>query len=619
YLNNPDFTAEKFIANPFIKGTLLYETGDIARWLPGGDIEFRGRVDHQVKIRGFRIQLEEIETQLRRHDKIKEAVVMVGDAGDGGNVGDGESGSKYIYAYIAVDKTLDIYQLKAELAVELPDYMIPAYIEQIDQMPLTPNGKVDRRALTPPEVVEGIGYTGPRDNVERKFVEIWSDILGIDKEIIGIDSNFFQLGGHSLKTTILSSKLHKEFHVKVPMAEVFRTPTIRQLAQYIQTVAPERYAAIQPAEKREYYALSSAQKRLFIIQRMNPHETSYNIPDVWWVEGSLDRNKFEETFKRLMGRHESFRTYFRLVDEEPFQVIHENCPLDFVYNEADEEDAAILVKNFLRPFDLFTAPLLRVKIVKLEETRHMLMIDMHHIISDGMSMGIFVSDFMALYSDEKLPALRLQYKDFSQWHNKMIETGEIKKQEAYWLGKFKGDIPQLDLPIDFPRTENPSREGEFIPFEINETLTGKVKALVLETKTTLNIFLLTVYYILLSKYHAQEDVIIGTGTPGRPHADLENITGMFVNMLVLRNYPLAGKNVTDFLSGVKKEVLDAYENQDYQFDELVTKLGVKRELGRNPLFDAQYTFQPSKPVSPSIPSLILKPYKYGSKEIQFDL
>jgi amino acid adenylation domain-containing protein len=587
YLNDPPLTRERFMKDPFSQGGRLYRTGDRASWLPGGVIEFLGRLDRQMKIRGFRIELGEIETRLLMEEYIKEALVT-GVASVGG-----EGDDKLLCAYIVSEQEIDYRELRGKLSEHLPDYMIPSYYIRLDKIPLTVNGKVDWKALPGPGAgVRGETYAAPRDDVERRLAGIWSEVLGVRKENIGIDANFFDLGGHSLKVTILATKIHKEFNVKVPLEEIFMNPGIRELAGYIKSAARVDYTAVRPAPQKKYYALSSSQKRMYFVQQMNWEGALYNVSMTEVLEGGVDRTKLEQAFKALIERHEGFRTSFEMKDEAPVQVIHDNVELRIRYFETSpgngEQDARDILRNWVKPFDLSRPPLLRVGLIEMNETRHILLIDMPHIITDGISNSILIRDFMVLYPGGTLPGIPLQYKDYAEWQKAFLESPAMKKQEEYWLSRFSGDIPVLSLPTDYPRPAKRRFEGSSIRFEIDRQLTEKIKKLAAESETTLFIVLLAVYTILLYKYTGQEDIVVATGVAGRTHADLQHVIGMFINMLPMRNRP--GENISfeRFLEDVRENAVKAYENQDYPFDELVRKLKLREQGGRHPVFDTVF-------------------------------
>jgi amino acid adenylation domain-containing protein len=622
YLNNPELTAEKFFECGFYRSYrthrtyILYRTGDLARWLPGGNIEFIGRIDDQVKIRGFRIEPGEIESRLLNHNRVKEAVVLTRE---------NSSGDKFLCAYVAAapvkqnEPDVTVSELREYLAGDLPDYMIPPHIVILDKMPLMPNGKIDRAALPVPE--EGAAarrsvYTAPGNRVEKKLVEIWSEVLSVDRDILGIDANFFEVGGHSLKAFLLVSKIHKTFEVNVPLTEIFSHPTIREMAGYIEASKRDRFFMIDPPELKEYYPLSSAQKRLYILQQMDPGGTAYNMLFFMTLEGKLETVEFESTFKKLVDRHESLRTSFEMVGGEPVQRIHQDVEFE---NEYYDLTAGGIITNFTRSFDLLRPPLLRTGLIREEEQKHLLMVDMHHIISDGTSLGIFAREFMSLYNGEDLPPLTIQYKDFSQWQNRLFQSEEMKRQESFWLDQFEGDVPVLELPSDFNRPRVLTFEGSYMSTSIGAKETAALKELALEEGVTLFMVLTVVFNILFARLSGQEDIVIGTPTAGRRHVDLQGVIGMFVNTLPLRNFPNGEKTIIAFLREVKEQTLRAFDNQDYPFEELVNRLGVVRDTSRNPLFDVMFSMQNLDMPEVEIPGITLKPHPAGLNIAKFDM
>jgi tyrocidine synthetase-3 len=448
-----------------------------------------------------------------------------------------------------------ISELKDFLSTHLPEYMIPSLFVWLDKMPLTPNGKVDRKALPDPVLKTDEDYVAPRNPIEEKLVEIWSSILQIERGIIGIDSDFFDLGGHSLRATLMISRIHKAFQVKLSLDLLFRTPVIRKLAAYIKQAVREDFIPIKPVEKKAFYRLSSAQKRLYILNEMEGLEITYNIPMTMRVEGQLDKNRFEKILQALINRHESLRTSFQMVGEEPVQRIHDDLEFEIEYHDAkstahwakpnDREGhqvpvairCASTIKNFIRPFNLSHAPLFRVGLIRNGEQEHILMIDMHHIITDGKSRSVLIKEFTSLYAGEGLPLLRLQYKDYSKWQNSHEVQAVMKKQEAFWLKEFEEGIPILNMPVDFNRPAVQSFEGDTAAFRIGKKETKHLKEIASKEDATLFVVLLAIYNVLLSKLCNQEDIVVGTGAAGRNHDDLQDIIGMFVNTIALRNYP----------------------------------------------------------------------------------
>jgi acyl carrier protein len=535
------------------------------------------------------------------HPQIKEAVVLawVKQEQSGGTVrGNRLAGDKYLCAYVVPRSAgwLEVAELREYLAEILPDYMIPAYFVGLAQIPLTPNGKVNRRALPEPDLKDVAGgdfYTAPRDLLEQEMVEIWSGVLAVAGDRIGIDADFFQLGGHSLKASLLILRVHKNFDVNLPLLEVFKRPTVRGLADYIRGAARDKFVSIIAVEHREYYPLSPAQRRLYIIQQKEVGVTVYNMPRLIVLEEGLEVVNLEAAFIKLIGRHESLRTSFEIVGGQPVQRVAREVPFEIEYSEAvGDRQAERLVKDFVKPFDLSWAPLLRAKLIELKEGRHLLMVDLHHIVTDGISNNILERDFMSLYRREELPALRLQYRDFSEWQNRQWQAGGgvLNRQRDFWLEQFAGDIPPLnmDMLTDFARPVRRTFKGSILSFDIGLEETGRLNKIALQEGVTLYMILLAIFNVLLAKVCCQEDIVIGTGVAGRRHEDLQSIIGIFVNTLALRNYPSGGKTFKEFLKEVRDRTVAAFENQDYPFENIVEEAAARLEPGRNPLFDVAF-------------------------------
>jgi amino acid adenylation domain-containing protein len=681
YHNDVELNKACFIRSPFSNdgSDILHKTGDVGRWLPNGNIDLLGRNDRQVKIRGIRVEPGEIESVLIKHPAVKEAVVIKKEI---------SNKNELLCGYISVrisrghpgneqegkgEESL-LIDVKEYLSQRLPGYMVPGKLIQIEAIPRTPNGKIDHNALPDPLPGDKIlrPIRSPRDRVEEKLLELWTDLLGINT--IGINNNFFELGGNSLNIMILASRIHREFDVRIPLGEIFNNASIREQAALIREAGKERYASIEPVETREYYPLSSAQKRLYIIQLMDLEGTAYNMPQFIPLAEKPDSKELENAFIKLIKRHESLRTSFLMINEEPVQKVHEfeNVEFKIEYKEVEveikvkveeerssvlegtrglaplpEEPAAVLINSFIRPFDLSQAPLLRVGLMELPHTpaalrvhprrgayntqkgreqKYALMVDMHHIISDGVSMDILVKDFSHLYNNAQLPELYLQYRDYSQWQVKSLDSRYMKKQEEYWLSQFEGEIPQLNLPLDYERPVVQSYEGDMVVGEIGPGETTRLKEIASKKGATLNMLILAIFNVLLSKYTDQEDMIVGIVVNGRFHNDLERIIGMFVNMLALRNRPSYKKRFIDFLGEVKESSIKAFDNQAYPFDTLIEKLKLNRYMNRNPLFDAVFHFRapdnPAKTAEPAgtgVKNLGIKPDNSKFKRSKFDL
>ncbi|NOQ24125.1 MAG: amino acid adenylation domain-containing protein, partial [Bacteroidales bacterium] len=610
YLNNTALTSEKFIKHPFKEGERLYKTGDLARWLPDGKIEFLGRIDHQVKIRGFRIELGEIESLLQKHDQIKDCVVIDIEA----------SGDKCLCAYLVTEEKFNKEEIRTYLSASLPDYMIPLYFVELDSLPLTSNGKVNRKALPSPEIKAGEDYVAPSNEIEENLVKIWSEVLNIEKEDISVTANFFAIGGHSLKATILIGRIHKEIGVEFPLRDVFLYSSIQAQAVQIELSTKKNFVSIPKVKEQDYYALSSAQKRLYLLQQMELDSTAYNIPYIIPLGAEVEKEKIEEAFQQLIKRHESFRTSFEIEGEEPVQRIHEHVEFKLEELTLAKDEVQEKRHQFIQAFDLSKAPLLRVSKVDIKGESSLLMIDMHHIISDGVSHAILEQDFQRLYSGEYLAPLSLQYKDYSQWQNSEEQQARVKKQENYWINKFEQEIPVLNLPIDKVRPAIQSHEGASVNFALSKEETQHIKSLAKENDLTLYLSVLSAFNILISKISGQEDIIVGTPIAGRNHSDLENIVGMFVNTLAIRNEVKGSNTLKEFIKKLKQTTLEAFENQDYQFEELVENISIERDISRNPLFDVMFSFQNQEAdIRADLSGLENNKYEHKSGLSKFDL
>jgi len=526
--------------------------------------------------------------------------------------------SSHFYRFIDADLLKST--IKAYLKEKCPEYMVPQTIMLMEALPMTPNGKVDRKSLPEPVIEDGSHYAAPTNEIETKLIDIWNEILGT-AEPIGIDTGFFEAGGHSLKATVLVSKIHRLFHVKIPVADIFRIPTIREQANFIREAEVEHFISIPPVEEKEYYPMSSAQKRLFLLYRMDPANIGYNMPAAVRFEGNIDISKTQNIFQRLISRHETLRTSFFMINQNLAQRIHPKADftletIDFTGNDANPDD---IIQRFVRPFDLSCAPLLRAGLIKIHHRDYLLIIDMHHIISDGVSISLFIQEFKTLYAGGNLPTLTLYYKDFSQWQSRRQDHGDLKKQESFWLNEFSADIPALNIPTDFPRPIVQDYTGGALDFEIPRPETKELKKIRTEDDATLFMVLMAVVSILLARLAGQEEIIVGTPIVGRTNAELEKVMGMFVNTLAIRTLPDPRKNFRVFLNEVKEKALAAFENQDYSFERLVDRLTLRRDTGRNPLFDAALDIQNIDIPTLEIDGLKLTPYPFKTRVSKFDL
>ncbi|HEX3128096.1 MAG TPA: non-ribosomal peptide synthase/polyketide synthase [Thermoanaerobaculia bacterium] len=566
YLHRPDLTAERFV--PDQDGARMYRTGDLARWLPEGEIEYLGRIDHQVKIRGFRIELGEIEAALTRHPEVREAVVLVKDQG--------------LVAYVVPAVEAD---LKGFLRESLPEHMVPSGFVFLDSMPVTPNGKADRKALSriEPERRESTS-TAPRTVTEEILAGIWRDLLGVEK--IGIEDGFFDLGGHSLLGTRVISRVRDAFGVELPLRALFEAPTLAGLADRIETAGR---ASVPPIERVEMERppLSFGQERLWFLDRLEPGGIAYNMPLALRLRGALDMEALEQSLREVVRRHGSLRTTFAEVGGVPFQVI-----------DPEPEFGLESSGDAPKPFDLAHGPLFRAVLIKTGEDEHRLFVDMHHIVSDGWSLGVLVRETAALYQafsqgrPSPLPELPVQYTDFAVWQRNWLRGEVLEAQVRHWREALAGAPALLEMPTDRPRPAVQSYRGASEPVSIEM---AELRELAGREGATPFMVLLAAFQELLRRWSGQEDVLVGTPIANRTRAEVEGLIGLFVNTLVLRR-PVAA-TFRELLAGVRSRALDAYAHQDLPFEKLVEELGVERSLAHSPVFQAMLVLQ-NEPVAP---------------------
>ena len=601
YLNQPELSAEKFVDNPFVPGGRLYKTGDHGRWLPDGNIEFTGRRDAQVKIRGHRIELGEIETALQSCEGVEAAVVVIRQSNEG---------EKEIAAYVVGKEALNATTLATQLGVSLPSYMIPVHFVQLEAMPLNANGKVDVRALPDPsgaEMDSGVEYIEPRNATEERLLAIWREVL--DRERISVKDNFFDLGGHSLKATKLASQIHKEFDVKIELKDLFSKTTLEEQAALIDQGAKTSFVGIEAttdADVTNGYILSSSQRRLWVLSQFQEGNVAYNMPGVYVFEGELDQAALQYAFDTMVQRHESLRTVFK--EDETGEIKQFVLPFaaaqtqlnyrDLRQENNKEELAKELVQDvFVKPFNLATGPLIVGHLLQTEDDKWVFIYCMHHIISDGWSMGILINELFVLYNakangqDNPLPALKIQYRDFAAWQQEQLSGDELNEHKVYWMDQFAGELPVLDLPADMPRPALQTFTGAAYNKMIDAKITTGIRTLVQEQNGTMFMGAVAAVNALLHRYTNQDDIVLGSPIAGREHADLHDQIGFYVNTLVLRTQFSGEDSYRKLLSNVKGITLGAYEHQVYPFDELIDNLHLQRDTSRGALFDVMVAMQ----------------------------
>ncbi|WP_336821977.1 condensation domain-containing protein, partial [Staphylococcus capitis] len=431
---------------------------------------------------------------------------------------------------------------------------------------------------------------------EQILAQVFTEVLNIDS--VSIDDNFFEIGGHSLKAISVINTIESQTDQRLPLKVIFENPTVRELATVFEkSISNHVVNHIPKADNKPYYLTSSPQKRLYVLNEMNKEQTTYNMPGILEIKGELDVEQVENAFRNVINRHESLRTYFDTVNGEPVQIIQNNVDFYLENKEDIKSDYKELLNEFVRPFNLGQAPLMRAEIVKRDNNHYLLLVDMHHIISDGLSINLLVKEFSEFYQGQNLKPLGIQYKDYSEW----MRNRDLEDQKSYWLEQFQDEVPVIDLPYDYNRPSVQSFSGNTVKTTISKPLKEKLSRFTQFTNSTDYMVLLSVFTTLLHKYSRQEDIVVGSPISGRTHTDTEGIIGMFVNTLALRSYPTSEKTFEDLLEETKELLLKAYDNQDYPFEELVEEVVETRDLTRNPLFDVLFVLQNNESIDIQIP------------------
>jgi len=603
YLNQPTLTKEKFIRNPFGEGQ-LYKTGDLARWLPDGNIEYLRRVDDQVKVRGFRIELGEIESFMRKMAHITDAVAIVrADA----------KGEKAIYAYYTTEASLSVEAIQSKMQKALPTYMIPSYMKQVDQIPMTPNGKLDKNALPDIEVTSKAAYVAPKTAMEKLVATSYEEVLATSP--VGREDHFFALGGHSLRALKLAHILGEKANKTVEVKHIFEAPKVSQLASLLAQLEVTKYERIPQAIKQDLYEMSGAQKRMYLSWRLAPTELTYNMPAMFCFKEAINEVKIQKAFEKMIARHEILRTTFKEnVDGKLVQVILETSPVHVMVENARESLLMNWYENSVQCFDLEKGPLYRFKIAKTEDANY-LFIDMHHIISDGMSNVIFVQEFNQLVEGVALQPLEHQYKDYSEW----LKDQDLSEAKKYWINHLAA-YPILELPTDFTRPKQQQTSGATRHLIIDEATTHQVRQFIQKYHVTEYMFFLGLISILIGKLSNQEELVIGTPISGRIHKDTENMLGMFVNTLAIKLSPPKDKTFAHYLDEIKKQILLAQKHQAYPFEDLVGHVIKNRDSSRHPLFDVMVTYQNNEEMASLLGTSEWRSFETSDKEVaKFDL
>ena len=603
YLKRADLTAEKFIPDPFSEqgGERLYKTGDRARYLADGTLEFLGRLDQQVKIRGFRIELGEIEAVLSTHPAVRQSVTIARED---------VAGDKRLVSYLVTAEAVESRELRRHLREMLPDYMIPSAFILLAKLPLTPSGKVDRRALSAPDPLRWEteqGYAAPRTPIEEVLASIWANLLGLEQ--VSINDNFFELGGHSLLATRLMSQVRDALQIDLAVRQLFEHPTIAELAQSIEKVMRGRQKSpLQPltlTARPGAIPLSFAQQRLWFLDQMEPGNSFYNISSALRLNGPFDHPALERSFTEVVRRHEVLRTTFQMSDGEPVQVIASEPSFSLpafdlsALPEAERElkVQALAAAEAARPFDLSALPLLRATVLRLSAEEHILLLTKHHIISDGWSLGLLVKEVATLYRafsrelPSPLPELGIQYADYALWQREQLSGPLLDEQLTYWREQLQSAPAVLALPTDRSRPAVKRYRGTRETFHIAEELAAELKAVSRAQRVTMFMLLLAAFKVLLWRYSGQEDIVVGTPIANRQESQIEDLIGFFVNTLALRTRLEPTERFADLLKRVREECLAGYQHQAVPFELVVEELAVERSLSYTPIFQVMFALQ----------------------------
>ncbi|MGC6692539.1 amino acid adenylation domain-containing protein [Burkholderia pseudomallei] len=657
YLNRPELTRERFIDDPFVAGGRLYRTGDLARWRTDGRLEYLGRNDFQVKIRGFRIELGEIEAQLAKVAGVREVVVLARDSAAAVRDNATEHAApdalspspetstatatatateKRLVAYYTGDA--DVVALRAQAAQHLPSYMVPSAYVRLDAWPLTPNGKLDRRALPAPadDAYARAEYEAPRGAKEEALAAIWRELLHVER--VSRHDNFFELGGHSLLAVQLVSRLRQALSVEVALSTVFDAPVLSALAERLEAGNTEVLPPIPLAPRDGRIALSLAQQRLWFLTQLEGVSEAYHMSGAVRLDGPLNREVLQRALNRIVMRHEALRTCFVREEGEPIQVIQPHADLTVSYHDLREAESIrheagnreqrakdLSQAHASAPFDLSRDLPVRVLLLQLADEAHVVQVVMHHIASDGWSVGVFLQELSALYGSfiaeqgDPLAPLPLQYADYAAWQRRWLASGQLEKQGAFWQTNLSGAPTLLELPTDRPRPPKQSHAGASVEVKLGAALSERVKRLSQRHGVTPYMTLLSSWAAALSRLSGQEEVVIGSPVAGRNRTEVEALIGFFVNTLALRLDLSSEPTVGELLKRTKAQVLSAQAHQDLPFDQVVERVKPPRSTAHPPLFQVMFVWQNMPAGELTIPGLTIRAVETPLQTAQFEL
>ena len=633
YLNLAEKTAEKFIPDHCSKqpGARMYETGDTGRYRADGKIRYEGRVDHQVKLRGYRIEPAEVEAILNQHAAVTESAVVVREDG---------AGEKRLVAYVVCGQMGEpkSSELREYLKERLPDYMVPSWYVMMRSFPLTPNGKVDRRALPAPEQMRRDrekSYVAPRNAVEEIVAGIWSQVLRVER--VGVEDDFFELGGHSLLATQVVSRIRQAFQVEVPLQRVFESPTVAGLSARIDAdrtpgESPHVFP-ITPVPRGQHLPTSFSQSREWFLQQLEPETYAYNIPSAIGLRGVLIIEALRQSINEIVRRHEALRTNFIEVDGQPVQVIKQKLVIDIPLVDLQglseftckSETRRLVRLEAQNPFDLAEDPLVRASVLRVAEDSHVLLLTMHHIVSDGWSKGIFERELETLYrsfacgENSPLADPSIQYADFACWQRQWLNSEVLDAQLAYWKQQLQAAPAVLELATDRPRPPVQTHRGATETLLLSKELSSKLKELSRRQAVTLYMTLLSAFNVLLCRYSNQTDILTGTYIANRNRGEIEGLIGFFVNTLVMRTDLSGNPTFRELLARVRKVTIEAFAHPDVPFEKLLESMQVERARSHTPLFQVMLVHQNAAPERLKLPGLEITPGALERTRANFDL
>jgi len=623
YLKRPGLTAERFVADPFAEpSSRMYRTGDLARWRHNGTLEFLGRGDQQIKLRGFRIELGEIESVLKSQPGIAHAAVIVRE--------DGASGKELVaYLVPSGEEPLDPSTLRRDLGTRLPDHMVPSAFVSLPALPLTPNGKLDRRALPAPER-QTESYRAPRTPEEEILCGIFADVLSLER--VGVDDNFFSLGGHSLTATMLVSQIRAKMEIDVPLKLFFEAPSVAQLAPHLRGTHKSRIPLLRQ-ERPARVPLSNSQQRLWFIDQLEGSSAQYNLPEALRLRGELDVPALRQSIQTIVQRHETLRTHFAYADGTPFQIIEPELKIELpiedisVLPEHEQRTnvLAALNQEFELPFDLSRGPLFRMRLFKLGEGDYIFLRTLHHIISDGWSQAVFNNEFMQLYEAfhkgeaNPLQPLAVQYADYAIWQQRRLTEEKVASDLRYWRKQLAGIPEQLELPKDRPRQARRTYGADVCSITVPAETLAALKRVGHGYDATLYMTLLSTFALLLQRYSGQDDIVVGSPIANRQASQLEQLIGFFVNSLIMRVRVNAGQSFPELLAAVRGTALEAYQHQDLPFERLVEELSPERRLNAAPIFQVVFALQNAPMAAEELRDLQVEAVAADEPRVRIDL